>query len=221
MGQKLCTVWGQGSKVMAPCFVAGADTRFACRQAPSLLPDKPAGAEPLLLGLWSHQAASCRVLSPAPRPRLPPRAFPGTGFSTWIGGHKPTAHTTHSVSLHCSPQGSCLQVTGAPCHTGPPTRPPPEPDRTPVLARWCLTPSHRCGPQQLLWRRDRAPRASVGALEDSIPGLGTSLEKGTASHSSVLAWIVWSVGSQRAGQGELSLLSHFMYQRQERCLEQV
>ena len=43
---------------------------------------------------------------------------------------------------------------------------------------------------------------NVGDL-GSIPGLGRSLEKGTATHSSILAWrIPWTVelmGSQRVG----------------------
>ena len=110
----------------------------------------------------------------------------------------------------------------SPYHTGPPTRPPPEPSRTPVLARWCLTPSLECGPQ-LLWASYRAPRASVGAL-GSIPGLGTSPGE---RHSlplqcSCLDCVVRGVAKSWTRLSDFRSLSHFMYQRQERvCLRQV
>ena len=82
----------------------------------------------------------------------------------------------------------------------------------------CRRPWFDSWVRKILWRRDRLPTpvllgfpwgsagkestCNAGDL-GSIPGLGRSLEKGKATHSSILAWrIPWtvkSVGSQTLG----------------------
>ena len=53
-----------------------------------------------------------------------------------------------------------------------------------------------------------------------IPGLGRPLEKGMATHSSILAWRIlwtkepgglWSMGSQRVGQTEAAYMCVYIY----------
>ena len=84
--------------------------------------------------------------------------------------------------------------------------------------------------RKICWRRDRLPTpvflaflcgsagkeyaCNAGAL-GSIPGLGNPLEKGKATHSSILAqrisWTVWSMRLQRVGNDWATLTFLHLY----------